>query len=237
MPRESKVKKNDRLNEALKRLEEAYPDARPALHYNTPFELLIAVMLSAQCTDVRVNIVTETLFEKWNTPEQFASITPDELLPWIKSCGLGPAKSKNIVATSKMLCEQFGGKVPKVLQTLPGVGRKTANVVASVAYGVPAIAVDTHVFRVSNRIGLADAKDVTNTEKQLMERIPKENWAKAHHWLIFHGRRVCTARSPKCGECTVAPYCAYHLANERAEQAKTAKKRAAQAKETPVALA
>lgn len=133
-------------------------------------------MLSAQCTDVRVNLVTEELFQRWNTPQQFARLTPEELLPHIKSCGLGPAKSKNIVLTARKLCEEFGGEVPKdieTLETLPGVGRKTANVVASVAFGVPAIAVDTHVFRVSNRIGLAEAGDVLNTEKQLMARIPQ----------------------------------------------------------------
>ena len=214
MPRESKAKKDERLKEALRRLEEAYPQAKPALHYRTPFELLVAVMLSAQCSDVRVNLVTEELFQRWNTPQQFARLTPEELLPHIKSCGLGPAKSKNIVLTARKLCEEFGGEVPKdieTLETLPGVGRKTANVVASVAFGVPAIAVDTHVFRVSNRIGLAEAGDVLNTEKQLMARIPKENWAKAHHWLIYHGRQVCTARAPKCELCPVADCCAERL--------------------------
>ncbi|MGI6193560.1 MAG: endonuclease III [Christensenellales bacterium] len=220
--REGKLQKKARQQEILRRLEECYPDARPALEYSTPFELLIAVMLSAQCTDVRVNMVTRELFKLYNTPEQFAKLEQEELLPMIKSCGLGPSKSKNIIATAKELVEKYGGEVPKdieTLQSLPGVGRKTANVVASVAFGVPAIAVDTHVFRVSNRTGLASAKDVTNTEKQLMEVIPREKWALAHHWLIWHGRKVCTARNPSCDTCALKDVCTFALMPEK-EKAK-----------------
>lgn len=220
--REGKAQKKARQQEILRRLEKSYPDAKPALTYSTPFELLVAVMLSAQCTDVRVNMVTEELFKRYHTPEQFAELTPEELLPMIKSCGLGPSKSKNIVATAKELAEKYGGEVPKdieTLQKLPGVGRKTANVVASVAFGIPAIAVDTHVFRVSNRTGLAKAKDVTNTEKQLMEAIPREKWALAHHWLIWHGRRVCTARNPSCDTCVLKDVCSYAMEREK-EKAK-----------------
>jgi len=159
---------------------------------------------------VRVNLVTDELFKEYGTVESMAALTAEELLPRIKSCGLGPSKAKNIVATSKILIEQYGGEVPQdieTLQSLPGVGRKTANVVASVAFNVPAIAVDTHVFRVSNRTGLAKAKDVLHTEKQLMEAIPKEKWSQAHHWLIWHGRRVCDARKPKCEECVLKDLC------------------------------
>ncbi len=221
--REGKTKKKRRQAEILRRLEACYPDAKPQLEYSTAFELLVAVMLSAQCTDVRVNMVTEELFARFNKPEQFAAMEQEELLKMIKSCGLGPAKSKNIIATAKELVEKHGGEVPsdiETLQTLPGVGRKTANVVASVAFGVPAIAVDTHVFRVANRTGLAAAKDVTNTEKQLMEVIPKEKWSLAHHWLIWHGRRVCAARNPACDSCALSDVCSHALERER----ETAKK-------------
>lgn len=204
----------DRLidkNEILKRLSIQYADAKPALTYRNAFELLIAVMLSAQCTDKRVNIVTEQLFQTLCSPEDFANLTPEELTPMIRSCGLSNTKARNIIATCKRLVADFGSKVPSdidTLQTLPGVGRKTANVVASVAFGVPAIAVDTHVFRVANRTGLVVANNVLDTEKQLQEVIPKEDWSKAHHWLIFHGRQFCTARSPKCESCFLSDICA-----------------------------
>lgn len=234
LARESKANKAARLQTVLERMEDFYGDAKPELHYRSPYELLVAVMLSAQCTDKRVNAVTEELFKTYNTPETMAALTPEELEPLIKSCGLGPSKSKNIIATSRLLLSDFGGEVPReieVLQKLPGVGRKTANVVASVAYGVPAIAVDTHVFRVSNRIGLASAKDVTNTEKQLMALIPMDKWAKAHHWLIWHGRRICTARSPKCAECFLKDVCASAIEAERQAQKEAEKlaKKAAKA--------
>ena len=181
---------------ALRLLAGAYPDAKPALEYRSPFELLVSTMLAAQCTDRQVNKCTRVLYEKYNTPEQFAALTEDELKPYIHSCGFFNTKGKNIIAMSKILTAQYGGQVPAdrdVLTTFPGVGRKTANVVVSNAFGIPAIAVDTHVFRVTNRIGLADAKTVEKTEEQLMEHIPREDWSAAHHWLIYHGRQVCDA--------------------------------------------
>ena len=196
--------------EALRRLAAAYPDAKPALEYRTPFELLVSTMLAAQCTDRQVNKCTRVLYEKYNTPAQFAALTEEQLEPYIKSCGFFRAKGKNILATSRLLMERYGGQVPPdrdALTQLPGVGRKTANVVVSNAFGIPAIAVDTHVFRVSNRIGLADAKTVEKTEEQLMARIPQKDWSAAHHWLIYHGRQVCGAKKPRCEGCCVACVC------------------------------
>lgn len=205
-------KETERKRNALRALREAYPDAGPQLRFTSPFELLVATMLSAQCTDKQVNKATEKLFPIYNTARAFASLTEEELEPYIKSCGFYKTKGKHIIETSRILMEKYDGEVPKdrdALTELPGVGRKTANVVVSNAFGVPAIAVDTHVFRVANRIGLTKAKDVLNTEKQLMETIPREDWSDAHHWLIFHGRRVCEARKPKCESCTVREYCLY----------------------------
>ena len=216
--RESKKQKAERIRAALAALKEAYPDARPELNFTSPFELLVATMLSAQCTDKQVNKTTAVLFPLYNTPEAFASLSEEELAPYIRSCGFYQTKGKNIIAASKIIVEQYGGEVPRErdeLTKLPGVGRKTANVVVSNAFGVPAIAVDTHVVRVANRIGLADAKDVLNTEKQLMQNIPEEDWSAAHHWIIFHGRRVCSARSPKCGICTIRPYCLEYINNQK----------------------
>ncbi|MDI3328684.1 MAG: endonuclease III [Alicyclobacillaceae bacterium] len=193
-------------------LEQTYPDAKCALRHRNPFELLIATMLSAQCTDERVNMVTGPLFDAFPAPEDFARLAPEELEPYIQSCGLFKTKARNIVAACRRLVEEHGGEVPadrEALEALPGVGRKTANVVLSNAFGVPAIAVDTHVFRVANRIGLAEAKTPEETERQLMERIPKNKWSSAHHWLIHHGRQICSARSPGCDRCSVAPYCRF----------------------------
>lgn len=189
-----------------------YPDAKAELNYSTSFELLIATILSAQCTDVQVNKTTEKLFKGYNTPEDYLNLTEEELGKMIRSCGFYKTKSKNILATSKLIMEKFNGQVPDTLEeliTLPGVGRKTANVVLSNAFGKPAIAVDTHVFRVSNRIGLADSKDVLDTEKDLMDNIDKQIWSKAHHLLIFHGRRICKARKPLCEKCPLTGYCFY----------------------------
>ena len=187
--------------QALASLKKAYPDVRPALVYDTPFELLVSTMLAAQCTDKQVNKVTAVLYPR---------LTVEELEPYIHSCGFFHSKAKNIIAMSKILVEKYGGEVPAdrdLLTTLPGVGRKTANVVVSNAFGIPAIAVDTHVFRVTNRMGLADADDVLKTEQQLMEHIPEKDWSDAHHWLIYHGRLICDARKPKCAECCVADVC------------------------------
>ncbi|MEW8978625.1 MAG: endonuclease III [Symbiobacterium sp.] len=206
----------------LETLAQMYPDARCALHHSTPFELLVATVLSAQCTDARVNIVTARIFPRYNRPEHFAALTVDEIGEMIRDCGLWHSKAKNIQALSRLLLERYGGEVPATreeLMALPGVGRKTANVVLSNAFGVPAIAVDTHVFRVANRLGLATAKTPEETEQQLMRRIPREYWSQAHHWLIYHGRQVCHARNPRCSECPLLPYCRFG----RAEQKKAGK--------------
>jgi endonuclease-3 len=202
------------IEKILEILEYEYGHEKCGLHFNSEFELLVATMLSAQCTDVRVNIVTESLFQQYNKPEDFAGITADELKPMIKSCGLSNTKSKNIVAASHIILQEYDGKVPdefKELIKLPGVGRKTANVVLSNAFNEDAIAVDTHVFRVSNRIGLAKSDNVLYTEKQLMEAIPKKKWSQAHHWIIWHGRKVCSARKPDCEKCPLSAYCEQNL--------------------------
>ena len=191
-------------------LASSYPDAKPALVYHSEYELLVCVILSAQCTDERVNKVTEVLFQRYNTPQKMLTLDKEVLGKMIYSCGLYNAKAEHILSASKDIVEKFGGKVPsdlKNLQSLSGVGRKTANVVYSVAFGGDAIAVDTHVFRVSNRIGLAKAKDVLTTEKQLMDIIDKHVWSKAHHYLIWHGRKICTAQSPKCNICPIESLC------------------------------
>ena len=200
--------------EALAILKKTYPDAKPALHFSSPFELLVATMLSAQCTDKQVNKCTDVLFPLYNTAEAFAALDFDTLEPYIKSCGFYRMKGLHILETSRILMRRYGGEVPKTreeLTALPGVGRKTANVVLSNAFGVPAIAVDTHVFRVANRIGLTEAKDVEHTEQQLMQNIPEKDWGAAHHWLIYHGRQVCAAQRPKCEICPLKEICAYAI--------------------------
>lgn len=203
-----------RKKEILRVLEESYPDARPELNFSNPYETLVAVMLSAQCTDKQVNKVTPAVFRDFPDVASMAAIDADTLYPYVKSCGF-KSKSQNIVAACRMIMEQYGGQVPAdmdKLTSLPGVGRKTANVVLATAFGQPAIAVDTHVFRVSNRLGLAEADNVLDTEMQLRRAIPREDWSAAHHWLIFHGRRVCSARNPKCDTCPLKDLCKdYHL--------------------------
>lgn len=198
------------VDQILSGLAQLYPDAKCALNHETPFELLVATILSAQCTDKRVNIITAKLFPKYNTPEQFASLTQAELEEEIRECGLFRNKAKAIIEASRAILGRHHGEVPQTLEelmALPGVGRKTANVVLANAFGKPAIAVDTHVFRVANRLGLANSKDVLKTEQQLMRHIPEELWAPAHHWLIHHGRQVCSARGPKCAECLIRLHC------------------------------
>ena len=200
------------INKILDKLEETYPDAKCELNYTTPFELLIATILSAQCTDIRVNIVTEKLFKKYNTAKDFNKLSVDEISEEIKSCGLYKSKSQKIKQTSKILCELYNGEVPNTLEELvklPGVGRKTAGVVLSNAFGQDAIAVDTHVFRVSNRIGIVNTSTPEKTEFALMEAIPKKRWSKSHHLMIFHGRRICKARKPECSNCTIKDMCNY----------------------------
>lgn len=200
----------------LKILEDTYSGTKTALNYNSPFELLIAVILSAQCTDERVNKITARLFPKFDTPEKMGALSQEEMEEQIRDCGLYHAKAKNILATCHMLVQEFDSKIPDNITTLmklPGVGKKTANVVASIIYNVPAIAVDTHVFRVSHRLGLAKGADPLATEKELQKIIPMEKWSDAHHWFIWHGRKICKARKPLCTECSVLAECPYKEKN------------------------
>jgi endonuclease-3 len=207
-----KLSKKD-MNIVLNKLEKLYPNAECELVYNSPFELLISTILAAQCTDVRVNKVTSELYKEYNTPEKILELSQGELENKIRSCGFYSTKSKNILGTCKLLIENYDSLVPDErdeLMKLPGVGRKTANVVISNAYNKPAFAVDTHVFRVSNRIGLANGKNVDETEKDLMKNIPKNLWTDTHHRIIFLGRRICKARRPLCEECPLKDECLYY---------------------------
>lgn len=208
-----------RIEHILAELRRLYPNPRPQLDFHTPYQLLVATMLAAQSTDKQVNKVTPALFASFPDAYAMAKLTPEELLPWVRSCGFR-SKATNIVNMSRILVEQYAGEVPQTLEgltALPGVGRKTANVVLANAFAIPAFAVDTHVFRVSNRLGLAHAKDVERTEQQLMENVPREDWIEAHHWLIFHGRQVCHARKPDCEHCTLTPWCNFFHAQEASE--------------------
>ena len=209
------------FDQILAELERLYPDAKPALHFVNPYQLLVAVILSAQCTDVKVNAVTPALFEAYPDAHALAKADPLDVEGYIRTCGLYHNKAKNLVATAQTLVDLYGGEVPAdhdKLTQLPGVGRKTANVVMSCAFGADAIAVDTHVFRVSNRLGLADAADVLKTEQQLMQNIPKNKWSLAHHWIIFHGRRGCSARKPDCERCTLSAWCEYAHGNPKGKK-------------------
>ncbi len=206
--------------EMLERFQERYGIMKPALHYTTPFELMIAVILSAQCTDERVNIVTAELFPQYNTPEKILALGTAGLEEKIRTCGLYHSKAKNISAACAILCEKYGGEVPQTFEELvklPGVGRKTANVLVSVLFDTPAIAVDTHVFRLSNRLQLAEGTTPLEVEKGLQKAVPKMWWSRAHHWLIWHGRRVCRARRPLCGECFLADLCPSAVIDKAAE--------------------
>ncbi len=208
-----KLKSQEEAREILEILKETHPEPQTVLNYTNPFELLIAVILSAQTTDKQVNKVTKNLFKKYKRPEDYAALTPKELAEDIQGLGLYRNKSKYLIKTAQILIDEFEGRVPEGredLMKLSGVGRKTANVVASSIFGEDAIAVDTHVFRVSNRIGLADSDKVRETEENLMKVIPKELWTPAHHWLIFHGRNICKARNPQCKICPVSSYCKYY---------------------------
>ena len=191
-------------------LEETYAGAVPELIFNSPFELLISVILSAQCTDKRVNAVTAELFPIANTPQQFLELGQSRLEELIKPCGFFRTKAKNILATCQKLVDDFNGEVPKSfdeLVKLPGVGRKTANVVTSVAFKIPAIAVDTHVFRIANRLQLATGDIPLEVELGLQKIIPRKKWSDAHHWLIWHGRKLCKARQPLCSQCPLITVC------------------------------
>ena len=207
MNREQKMK-------ILEKLEEMYPEAGPELHFTNPYETLVATILSAQCTDQQVNKVTPAVFARYPDANAMAEAREEDLYPMVKSCGF-KSKAGNIIAACRMIRDQHGGKVPDTMEeltVLPGVGRKTANVVLSNAFGIPAFAVDTHVFRVSNRLGLCKADTVEETERQMTRLIPREKWGKAHHWLIWHGRRVCKAQRPLCADCGLRKLCRFRAA-------------------------
>lgn len=198
--------------EIFRRLREDNPHPTTELNFSTPFELLVAVTLSAQATDVGVNKATDKLFQVANTPEAIYALGVDGLSEYIKTIGLFNSKARNVIAACKILIEQHNSQVPdnrEALEALPGVGRKTANVVLNTAFGQPTMAVDTHIFRVSNRTGIAPGKNVLEVEKKLLKHVPKEFLVDAHHWLILHGRYVCKARTPQCGSCRIEDLCDY----------------------------
>ena len=209
------MKKRELYDKCSERLARAYPEAATELHFSSPYELLVAVMLSAQCTDKRVNMVTPALFEAFPTVQDMASATPTQIFPYVKSVSYPNAKSEHLSQMAKMVCERFNGEVPNTMEdmvTLPGVGRKTANVMLAVAFGGQAMPVDTHVFRVSHRIGLVPKRCTTplSVEKELVKYFQHDILSVAHHWLILHGRYVCTARSPKCTSCCLNDLCAHN---------------------------
>ena len=209
------MRRKERFEQFIDYFDKSQPEAETELAYNNPFELLIAVILSAQCTDKRINQVTPALFKDFPTPEHLAASHFDELFPYIRSVSYPNNKTKHLLGMAKMLVEDFDSSVPsdlKDLQKLPGVGRKTANVIASVVYNQPTMAVDTHVFRVSKRLGLVNQNSKTplEVEKQLVKYIPEEHVPKAHHWLILHGRYICLARKPKCEDCKITHFCRYY---------------------------
>ena len=206
--------KAERFEGVLNYFKKNQPEAATELHYESPYQLLVAVILSAQCTDKRVNMVTPALFKAFPEPEVLAVASSEEVFPFIRSISYPNSKAKNLVGMAHMLVNHFKGKVPsevKELEKLPGVGRKTANVIASVVYNKPTMAVDTHVFRVAARLGLTtNAKTPLETEKQLIRYIPENLVAIAHHWLILHGRYTCLARTPKCDQCRISNYCKFY---------------------------
>lgn len=213
------MRKKELFEQVIRYFTETMPVAETELEYTNPFHLIVAVILSAQCTDKRVNQITPDLLKRYPTPKKMAEAEPAEIFEYIKSCSYPNNKAKHLVGMARKLMELFDGKVPddvQELQKLPGVGRKTANVIASVVYNKPAMAVDTHVFRVAARIGLTtNAKTPLATEMQLMKYIPEELVPKAHHWLILHGRYVCQARKPKCEICGLKTVCKYYLKSSK----------------------
>ena len=212
----------EKRREIFARLKAANPHPTTELEYTTPFELLIAVILSAQATDVSVNKATRQLYPVANTPAAIYALRVEGLIPYVQTIGLYRNKAKNVIETCRLLLEQHDGEVPRdreSLQALPGVGRKTANVVLNTAFGVPAMAVDTHIFRVSNRTGIAPGKNVDIVEQKLMKFVPPEYLMDAHHWLILHGRYTCTARSPQCWNCLIADLCEFRQKTPQPEKA------------------
>ena len=207
----------EKKRQALAVLEEMYPEAKAELVFSNPYEMLVATILSAQCTDRQVNKVTPAVFKRYPDPRAMADAREEDLYPMVKSCGF-KTKAANIIAACRIIRDEYEGQVPDTMEDLmrlPGVGRKTANVVLYNAFGIPAFAVDTHVFRVSNRIGLCRADTVEETERQMTRLIPREKWGNAHHWLIWHGRRVCRAQHPLCGECGLCGLCESAQANQK----------------------
>lgn len=204
----------ERYDKVIEWFQENMPVAETELNYNNPFELIVAVVLSAQCTDKRVNMITPGLFAKYPDAESMSKASVEDILTLISSCSFPNNKAKHLSGLSKMVMEKYNGEIPadiEEMQNLPGVGRKTANVMGVVVFGIPAMPVDTHVFRVSARIGLTNkAKTPLDTETQLVKNIPQELLSIAHHWLILHGRYVCTARKPKCEKCGITDYCKYY---------------------------
>ncbi len=212
--------KRARVPQVLEWLRAAYPQAQTELHYADPYQLIVAVILSAQCTDARVNLTTPALFAQYPTVQHLAAATPEEVFPLIKSISYPNNKAKHLVGMAQRVVAEHAGQIPDTLEALvalPGVGRKTANVVLSVIYDQPALAVDTHVFRVSNRLGLTRARTPRQSEEQLKQWIAAADLAQAHHWLILHGRYVCMARRPNCEGCGLRPLCPYGLRQARAE--------------------
>ena len=213
------MKKADRYSQVIDRFEHMMPEAQTELHFDNPYQLLVAVILSAQCTDKRVNIITPPLFERFPTAADLAVASREEVFELIKSCSYPNNKTTSLLGMAKMLTERFGGNVPDSiddLMSLPGVGRKTANVILSVVYDRPAMAVDTHVFRVAERIGLTtNSRSPLTTERELVKYIPEEKIARAHHWLILHGRYVCKARKPLCEQCEISQFCRYFQKNNK----------------------
>jgi len=208
------MKKRELYEICSQRLEQAYPAAATELHFSSPYELLVAVMLSAQCTDKRVNIVTPALFKAFPTVQDMAAATPERIFPYVKSVSYPNAKAAHLAEMARMVVEKFGGEIPKDMDSmtsLPGVGRKTANVMLAVAFGDQAMPVDTHVFRVSHRIGLVPKRCTTplSVELELVKYFPQDKLSLAHHWLLLHGRYTCTARAPKCQSCCLSDICSY----------------------------
>ena len=213
------MKKADRYRMVIETFGQKMPDAQTELRYDNPFQLLVAVILSAQCTDKRVNMIPPPLFERFPTPADLAAAGRDEVFALIQSCSYPNNKTTSLMGMARMLVDRFDGRVPDSiddLMSLPGVGRKTANVILSVVYDRPAMAVDTHVFRVAERIGLTtSSKNPLTTEHELVRNIPSDKIARAHHWLILHGRYVCKARKPLCEQCDIRPYCRFYSKNNR----------------------
>jgi endonuclease-3 len=206
------MRKRELYNKCSERLSQAYPEAATELHFSSPYELLVAVMLSAQCTDKRVNMVTPALFKAFPTVHDMAAATPEQIFPYIKSVSYPNSKANHLAGMARMVCDRFDGRIPDTMEemtSLPGVGRKTANVMLAVAFNGQAMPVDTHVFRLSHRIGLVPKRCTTplSVEKELVKHFDKNLLSDAHHWLILHGRYVCTARAPKCANCCLNDIC------------------------------